>query len=103
MLTVGKWYLENIKKPEASPQDQFVLEGMLATANDYGYNQSYLAFEMAYGILERGLNPGHIKPITPPKGPSMVNEKRANMLGIVLSDALRKDVQLVQSMAAFGK
>ena len=68
MLTVGKWYLENIKKPEASHEDQFVKEGMLLTANDSGFNQAYRAFEMAYDILEQGLNPGLMRTTTPDKG-----------------------------------
>ena len=54
MLEVGRWYLNNIRIPEASHEDQFVLEGMLLTANDSGYNQGYLAVEMAHGILARG-------------------------------------------------
>lgn len=84
MLTVGKWYLENIHKPEASHEDQFVREGMLLTANDSGYNQSYRAFEMAYDILEQGLNPGLMRTVTPTRGPYMVNRRRAEMLGIEL-------------------
>ena len=103
MMTVGKWYLENIRKPEATVEDQFVLEGMLSTANDYGYNQSYLAFEMAYDILEQGLNPGRVRPKTPSRGPLMVNMKRAEMLGIALSRELRDAVQLTHSMAALAK
>ena len=103
MLTAGKWYLENIKKPEASPVDQFVLEGMLLTANDYGYNQSYLAFEMAFDILEQGLNPGRMRPRTPARGPLMVNTKRADMLGIPLNGEMRKAVQLIDSSAALKK
>ncbi len=84
MLVVGKWYLENIRKPEASHEDQFVREGMLLTANDSGFNQSYEAFEMAYDILEQGLNPGRMRTKTPPRGPLMVNRKRAEALGISL-------------------
>ncbi len=103
MLTVGKWYLENITKPEASPEDQFVLEGMLLTANDYGYNQSYLAFEMAYDILEQGLNPGRMRPRTPARGPLMINKKRAAVLGIPLHGELLKEVQLVDSSAALKR
>lgn len=103
MLAVGKWYLSNIRKPEASPEDQFVREGMLLTANDYGFNQSYLAFEMAYDILEQGLNPGRMRPRTPARGPLMVNRKRAEMLGIPLSEEMRKAVQLVHEAAAWGK
>jgi len=84
MLEVGRWYLENIHKPEAANEDQFVHEGMLLTANDSGYNQSYMAFEMAYDILEQGLNPGLIRTKTPAPGPLMVNRRRAEMLGIDL-------------------
>jgi ABC-type uncharacterized transport system substrate-binding protein len=86
MLTVGSWYLNNINKPEASHEDQFVREGMLATANDSGFNQSYEAFQMAYDIIEQGLNPAHMRTKTPARGPFMVNRKRAEMLGITLRD-----------------
>ena len=69
MLTVGSWYLNNIHKPEASHEDQFVREGMLATANDSGFNQSYEAFQMAYDIIEQGLNPAHMRTKTPARRP----------------------------------
>jgi ABC-type uncharacterized transport system substrate-binding protein len=82
MLEVGKWYLENIHKPEASHEDQFVREGMLLTANDSGYNQGHMAFEMAYDILEQGFNPGRMRTQTPAKGPYMINRQRARMLGV---------------------
>jgi len=85
MLTVGRWYLENIDKPEASHEDQFVREGMLLTANDSGFNQSYKAFEMAYDILEQGLNPSVMRTVTPARGPLMVNRLRAEALGIDLT------------------
>ena len=73
------------------------------TANDYGYNQSYLAFEMAYDILEQGLDPGRMRPRTPARGPLMVNAKRAQALGIRLSDEMRKSVQLVDTAAALKR
>jgi len=88
MLEVGRWYLNNIRIPEASHEDQFVLEGMLLTANDSGYNQGYLAFEMAHGILARGLNPARMAVRTPERGPYLVNRNRARQLGIKLDDAL---------------
>jgi ABC-type uncharacterized transport system substrate-binding protein len=103
MLVVGKWYLENIRKPEASLEDQFVQEGMLVTSNDSGYNQSYLAFEMAYDILEQGLNPGRMRPKTPPRGQSMINSRRARMLGISIGDDLRKSVDLIHTAAAWTR
>jgi putative tryptophan/tyrosine transport system substrate-binding protein len=86
MMTVGRWYLETIRLPEASHEDQFVHEGMLLTANDSGYNQSFAAFEMAYDILEQGLNPGRMRTRTPPRGPYLVNRQRAQALGISIED-----------------
>ena len=88
MLEVGRWYLTNIKIPEASHEDQFVLEGMLLTANDSGYNQGYVAFEMAFGILEKGLSPARMAVRTPERGPYLVNRNRAKALGIPLDDAM---------------
>lgn len=86
MLEVGRWYLENIRKPEVSHEDQFVREGMLAAASDSGFNQSYLAFQMAYDVLEQGLNPAHLRTRTPPRGALMVNAQRARMLSLDFSD-----------------
>ncbi len=88
MLDVGKWYLENVDKPEASHEDQFVREGMLLTANDAGFNQSYKAFEMAYDILEQGLNPSRMRTVTPQRGPLMINRVRAKMLGIEIDERM---------------
>jgi ABC-type uncharacterized transport system substrate-binding protein len=87
-LTAGRWYLENVKIPEASHEDQFVLEGMLLTANDSGFNQGHLAFEMAHDILSRGLSPARMAVRTPERGPYMVNRMRAQALGIDLDDAI---------------
>jgi ABC-type uncharacterized transport system substrate-binding protein len=103
MLEVGKWYLEHINKPEASHQDQFVREGMLLTANDSGYNQGYMAFEMAYDILEQGLNPGRMRTKTPPKGPFMVNRQRAHMLGISLEGKEDLIEEIVDTALALQK
>jgi len=88
MLEVGRWYLTNIKIPEASHEDQFVLEGMLLTANDSGFNQGHLAFEMAFSILDRGLHPARMAVRTPERGPYLVNRNRAKALGIKLDSAM---------------
>jgi ABC-type uncharacterized transport system substrate-binding protein len=103
MLEVGRWYLKNIQKPEASHEDQFVREGMLLTANDSGYNQSYRAFEIAYDILEQGLNPSRIRTVTPPRGPLMVNRIRAKMLGISLKDKMDIIEEIVDEAVALEK
>lgn len=83
MMTVGKWYLKNIRKPEASHEGQFVKEGMLCAASDAGYNQGYEAFEMAAKIL-KGADPSRMEVTAPRRGPLMVNQERADMLGISL-------------------
>lgn len=103
MLAAGRWYLNNIRIPEASHEDQFVLEGMLLTANDSGYNQGYLAFEMAYSILEQGLNPARMAVKTPERGPYLVNTNRAKSLGIKLDDAMYLIDQVVDKSLALGK
>lgn len=103
MLTVGKWYLTHIRKPEATPEGQFVREGMLLSANDSGYNQAYHAFEMAYDILERGLNPSRMRTKTPPRGPLMVNRQRTAMLGIDLHDKMDMIDELVETAIAIEK
>ena len=100
MLDVGKWYLQNVKKPEVAPEPQFVREGMLATASDSGYNQSYKAFEMAYDILEQGLNPSRMRTVIPPKGPLMVNRIRANALGISLEDKMDTIDEIIEDSIA---
>jgi putative ABC transport system substrate-binding protein len=102
MLDVGRWYLQTIRKPEASHEDQFVLEGMLLTANDSGYNQGFLAFEMAHGILERGLNPARMAVRTPERGPYLVNRNRARQLGIALEDAMYLIDEVVDKSIALG-
>lgn len=102
MLSVGRWYLENIDKPEASHEDQFVREGMLLTANDSGFNQAYSAFEMAYDIIEQGLSPARIRVRTPPKGPYLVNSQRAEQLDISLEDSLYMIDEIITESAALS-
>lgn len=103
MLDVGRWYLTNIKIPEASHEDQFVLEGMLLTANDSGFNQGHLAFEMAFNILERGLNPARMAVRTPERGPYLVNRNRAKALGIKLDDALYLIDEVIETSLALRR
>jgi ABC-type uncharacterized transport system substrate-binding protein len=102
MLEVGRWYLQNIRIPEASHEDQFVLEGMLLTANDSGYNQGYLAMEMAHGILDKGLSPARMAVRTPERGPYLVNRNRAKALGIKLDDAMYLIDEVVDKSIALG-
>ncbi len=103
MLEVGKWYLEHIKKPEVAPEAQFVREGMLATASDSGYNQSYKAFEMAFDIMEQGLNPSRMRTVTPKQGPFMVNKLRAKSLGISLEDKMDSIDEIIETSVALKR
>ena len=103
MLEVGRWYLQNIKIPEASHEDQFVLEGMLLTANDSGYNQGLLAVEMAQGILEKGLSPARMAVRTPDRGPYLVNRNRAKALGIPLGEAMYLIDEVIEKSIALGQ
>ena len=103
MLEVGRWYLEHVRRPEAAHEDQLVHEGMLLTANDSGYNQSYRAFEMAYDILEQGLNPGRMRTVTPARGLLMVNRQRAEMLGIDLSARRELIEEVVETARALAE
>ncbi len=100
MMEVGRWYLENIHKPEASHEDQFVKEGMLCTANDSGFNQGFEAFEMAAEILDKGMTPKDMPPRTPKRGPLMVNRQRAEMLGISLDDKQNLYEQIIDKALA---
>ena len=81
-----------------------MLEGMLLTANDSGFNQGYLAVEMASGILEKGLNPARMAVRTPERGPYLVNRNRARQLGINLDEAMYLIDELVDvSLALKGR
>ena len=102
LLEVVRWYLENIRIPEAAMGGTSVREGLLLAAKDSGYNQAYLAFEKAYDILEHGLNPGRIRTSTPPRGPLMVNRKRAQMLGISIRDKMDIIEEIVEGAVALG-
>jgi len=81
-LKAGAWYLANIKKPEVSPEKQFVQEGMLLSVDDSGYKQAYEAGRMADLILHQNKNPADIAVIAPTRGAIMVNRQRAKMLGV---------------------
>lgn len=81
-LEIGKWYLNNIKKPDASHEKQFVEEGILCAVDDSGFKQGYEAAKMAYQILGKGKDPADMPSYAPDKGPFIVNRERAAMLGL---------------------
>jgi ABC-type uncharacterized transport system substrate-binding protein len=86
-LKAGAWYITNIKKPEASPEKQFVQEGMLLSVDDSGYKQGYEAGRIADMIVHRKKSAAGISVVSPARGNIMVNRQRAAMLGTDLSHA----------------
>jgi len=101
-LQAGAWYLANINKPEASPEKQFVQEGMLLTVDDSGYKQGYEAGRMADMILHQKIKPADIPVIAPARGAIMVNRQRAAMLKV---DVSNKDFieKFIEKSAALEK
>ncbi len=82
---VAKWYLNNVRVPEAAIAGQFVKQGMLCTADDSGYNQGFEAVVIAHDILANGANPANYPPVAPKRGALTINRQRAKMLGIILT------------------
>jgi len=80
-MKIGAWYLRNIKKPEISYEQHFIVEGMFAAVSDSGVKQGYGATKIASRIL-KGENPGSIPVTAPKRGDYVVNRERANMLGV---------------------
>lgn len=84
-LKAGAWYLAHIKKPEVTPEKQFVQEGMLLTVDDSGFKQAYEAGRMADLILHKGKSPAGISVIAPARGAVIVNRQRAAALRVDVS------------------
>ena len=91
-MKIGAWYLENIKKPDAAHERQFVKEGILCAVDDSGFKQGYEAVKLAYQILEEGKKPAEMSSYAPDRGPFIVNRQRAAMLGL---DGNLKDNTLI--------
>jgi len=85
-LKVASWYLQNVKKPEATMEKQFVEEGMLIAVDDSGFKQGYEAVRMAHLILHERKDPASLPSIAPERGPVTINRQRADMLGIDLAN-----------------
>lgn len=98
-LEIGSWYLRNVKKPDCGQERQFAVEGLLATADDSGFNQGYEAGKIAHQILDEGANPAQIPVRAPKRGALILNKKRAAMLGIVVTEAMGAEEYLDTSLA----
>jgi ABC-type uncharacterized transport system substrate-binding protein len=81
-MQVGRWYLENIKKPDCAHEKQFAKEGILLVVDDSGYKQAFEAMHIGLSILKDGRNPADIPVQAPARGPIIINRQRAKMLGI---------------------
>jgi putative ABC transport system substrate-binding protein len=99
---VAKWYLANIKVPEAAEQGQFVRQGMLCGADDSGYNQGFEAVAVADDILSRGVNPATYATRAPKRGTLIANRQRAAMLGIVLTKDMGIEEYVEEAAAMKG-
>ncbi len=82
---VVRWYLANIRIPEAAPTRSYIENGLLCSA-DYGRrDQGREAVIIAHDILSQGTQPA-IYPVRNTKRSTLVvNRERAEMLGITLT------------------
>lgn len=100
----SQWYLKHIRKPEATDEVQHVEEGLLACADDSGFKQGYEAAQIAWQILETGKHPSGIAVYTPTRGALMVNQPRAQSLGLMMPlKSIVPEAQLVLSSRASAK
>jgi ABC-type uncharacterized transport system substrate-binding protein len=72
---------------------------MLSVVDDSGYKQGYETVKMLYLILEKGQQPGDIPSIAPDRGPFIVNQERARMLGITLTPEMEIEEYVEQTLA----
>lgn len=98
-MAVGAWYLRNIKKPDCGHERQFAVEGILATADDSGFNQAYEAVKIGHQVLARGVAPGDIPVRAPERGPLILNRERARMLGIQVTEAMGAEEYVEKALA----
>jgi ABC-type uncharacterized transport system substrate-binding protein len=99
---VARWYISNVKIPEAVGFRHFVSHGMLCGVDDSGYNQGFQAVVIAHDILEKGAKPATYPPVTPGHGAAIVNVQRARMLGIDIPGNVRIDERIENASAVGG-
>ncbi len=85
---VLKWYMTHITIPETTGAAPSVENGLLCVALDSGKKQGHEAALIVHEILNNNLDPATYKPRRPERGPLIVNRKRAEMLGITLTDEM---------------
>ncbi len=98
----ARWYLENVKIPEAVGFRQCIADGMLCGVDDAGFDQGFQAVVIAHDILDKGARPETYPPVTPREGAAVVNVQRARMLGVSLPKGLEVD-ELIEKASALGE
>lgn len=98
-LEIGAWYLRNINKPECAHEKQFAEEGILCVCDDSGYNQGYEAIKLGYRILKKAEQPADIEVKAPPRGPFIINQARAKMLGVTILPEMGVEEYIEKSLA----
>jgi len=84
-----KWTAENSQLPDFSFWESRVDNGTLSAVAVSGYEQGYMAGEMARRILKEGVSPDTIEMTPSVKGEPMINMRRSIALG------LKIDVQVL--------
>ncbi len=98
----ARWYLQNVKIPEAVGFRQCIADGMLCGVDDSGYDQGFRAVVIARDILENGARPETYPPVSPGGGPSVVNAQRARMLGLSVPAGVTVD-EYIEKASALGE
>ncbi len=88
---VMRWYLSYINIPEATGFRRFVSDGLLCASDDSFFNQGAAAASIVHDILQKGMAPSTYAVRAPVSGRTVVNRKRARMLGITLTAGLMVD------------
>lgn len=94
-----RWYLANRRKPDVAPSRRDVALGVLCSADSDGYSQGFEGVRIAHDILANGAKPGTYPPVTPTRGPLLVNRQRAQMLGMTVPADVKIDEYIEQGMA----
>ncbi len=104
-LKAASWYLNNIRKPEFTAARFLVIEGFLSTVDDSAFKQGYEAVRIANKILSHNADPSEMSAYFPPKGPFIINRKRAEMLGLEKEIQENKNIidEYVETISAFDK
>ncbi len=77
-------------------------DAILCGVDDSGYDQGFQAVVIARDILEKGARPETYPPVSPGRGASVVNVRRARMLGLSRPKGLEVDERVEKASALGG-